>query len=155
MSEANRTRVIDAVTEVVRDLELDGIKGVYNRNRDKQGATEQFPCVEIRRDDSADRESRLTAEHDVVGYGVRIAFKFRDVAGPKSPAGRSDAWHEALCHAFRNRNSNTAGGGKLPDMPEVREITIEPMPIGSIGRDTAMMVEGGLIVRVFVVEQRG
>lgn len=155
MSEANRTRVIEAVADVVRDLELDGIKGVYTRNRDKQGATVQFPCIEIRRDDSPDREVKLTAEHDSVGYGVRIAFKFRDSNGPKAPAERSDNWHEVLCQKFRNRNSNTDGKGKLPGMPEVHEITIEPMAIGSVGRDTAMMVEGGLIVRVFVVEQRG
>lgn len=154
-NEAYRTRVIEAVTTVIRDLELSGVKAVYNRNRDKQSATEQTPCVEVRRDDGADRETPLTAEHDLVGYGVRVSFRFRDTAGPNSPVGRSDTWHETLCHAFRNRNGNTEAGGKLPGMPEVKEITIDPMPIFAIGRDAAMTVEGGLIIRVFVVEPRG
>lgn len=151
-NDAYRSRVLDAISQVVVDLALPGIEAVVVRHRDKQTGTEKFPCVEIRRDTSPDVENNLTAEHDEVGYGVRVAFRFRDSGGPNSPAPRSDSWHEQLAHAFRNRQSMSP---KLPNMPEVRAVTIEPLTIGSIATDAANMIEGGMVVRVFIVEPRG
>jgi len=152
MNDAYRTRAIEAIRQVVVDLALPGIEAVVVRHKDKQSGTEKFPQIEIRRDASPDTEAELTAEHDEVGYGVRVAFRFRDSGGPNSPAPRSDSWHEQIAHAFRNRQSTNP---KLPNMPEVRAIKIEPLTIGSIATDAANMIEGGMVVRVFIVEPRG
>lgn len=152
MNDAYRTRVLEAVRSVVTDLNLTGIEAVVVRHKDKQSGNEKFPCVEIRRDNSPDTERNLTAEHDEVGYGVRVAFRFRDSGGPNSPAGRSDTWHEQIAHAFRNRQNTSP---KLPNMPEVRAVVIEPFAIGSVISDSPALIEGGMIIRVYVVEPRG
>lgn len=145
---ALRTRIVAAVAAAVDALRLQDVEAVYVRAKGRQGATQTFPCVEVRRADAPDVERPHTLEQDAVGYGVLVLFKFRDQLGPDTLADeRADGWFERIAHRLRSE--------KLPGLPEVWQVTVEPLPVFDPAKAGYQNVQGGLVARCLSVEPRG
>jgi hypothetical protein len=152
-SPATRTKILRGVYNVLNDSlpAFEEIKQVYLRLRDDSHATEQFPCLEVRRSSKPDEERGGTAEEYEVGYAVDVVYKYRSEAGPNAPDERADRWYEKLGDLFRQRNPSAP---RLPGLPGCREVKISPLSVLEVQEGTFQLVTGGMTILVYVFEAR-
>lgn len=149
--DAIRTQLLKSVCTAVESLALPEVAQVTIRNRQDDLSVLSYPSVVIRRADGKDIERRGTAEQVEVGYGVEVLYRYRVQAGPEAPVGLGDRWYETLASAFRDR---------LPALPDteqlsIGEVKIEPLPVLEIHQNVFQLVQGGLVARIYVFQDRG
>ena len=148
--DAIRTQLLASVSKTIEALDLPEVALVVVRNRQDDLAALAYPSVVIRRADGPDIERRGTAEQVEVGYGVEVLYRLRVQAGPEAPVDLPDRWYQALASAFRNRNA------PLPDLAHlsIGEVALEPLPVLEIPQEVFQLVQGGLVARIYVFQNR-
>jgi hypothetical protein len=117
-----RTRIAEALAAKIRELALDGIgsERVYVRQGRRAGATQDYPCCEVRRGPPADAAAGSGFRLNLPVYVFRLLFKLRDPLGPDTDFDRIDGWMDAVDAAFE--------GQELAGVGEVYLLRVRPLP---------------------------
>lgn len=156
-SDPVRNRCLEAVATRIRALllkatDVNGVETaipVLVRQNVNSGLTLSYPCIEVRRSPSPDRDMSSLNNRDDVGYGVLVLIKERAGSGQNADAAVKvhDRRYQAICRAFRQQ--------RLPGVSESVRCLVEEAPEFEVQPNEMELNIGSLLVLCVCREARG
>lgn len=146
-SDSVRKRCTDAIVATLQLLDLDGITGVFYRDR-VGDATTSYPCIVVTWQDTPDMYLQGTNIRDEKGLPIQVTFQTSSGLGPASPVSEKiSQWRDDAEACF--------SGQRLSGVNESIMCEIEPLSILPGTEEQYQKVISGFTVRAYIRKLRG
>jgi hypothetical protein len=141
-------RIVSGGVTVLKRLKFDGLRGGVSREGDIDAVNLELPCIIVSLHGEAEKMLGGTTHTRFRGYGFRVMLLANDEVSLQDEA-KIVGWRGQILDAFdRRRRQSEDDNLKLPNCPEVYQVTVNPRPVLDENLKQYKYAVSGLVVEV-------